>query len=182
MYKKIRDTYVVGVRSPPPSSITSDVETPWDSSLHHLSSSSKATGCGGGIASSDAIIMPPPEVTSSTATATRLPPHKSKDPQVWGPALWLALHTCAAYYPEKAHALCQMQAKGFIMGLPSMLPCESCSAHAQAFIDAHQSQMDYIVSGKKPIFAFFVDFHNAVNRRQHKKVLSIEEALTMYSL
>lgn len=153
MYKKIRDAYVV-VRSQQQEIV--DVETPWV----------------------------PKIATNTTAHPGSLPQqHKSKDPQVWGPALWLALHTCAAYYPEKAHALCQMQAKGFIMGLPSMLPCESCSAHAQAFIDAHHQsphQMDHIVSGRKPLFAFFVDFHNAVNRRQNKKVVSYEEALAMY--
>jgi hypothetical protein len=66
--------------------------------------------------------------------------------------------------------------KGFILGLPVMVPCEECSTHATAFIEGNYDRLDDIVSGRMKLFNFFVDFHNKVNKRYKKKEISYEEA------
>ena len=102
------------------------------------------------------------------------------DPYVWGPAFWLSIHTGALKYPKKASPICKEKMKGFIMGLPYILPCESCSDHAKSFIEENYENLDEIVSGSQNLFKFFNDFHNFVNMRYGKNTLTLEEAYNIY--
>jgi len=97
-------------------------------------------------------------------------PVASKDPSVWGPHAWKFLHIMAENYPENPCTLVRSKAKQFINALPFMLPCETCSVHAMAFIDEHSSDLDTIVSSRDTLANFFVKFHNYVNQRYGKKV------------
>jgi len=103
------------------------------------------------------------------------------DPQVWGPAFWFTLHNGAMKYPEKASPICAERMKGFIIGIPVMIPCEKCADHASAHIESNWNNMDRIVSGKMQLFNFFVDFHNYVNKRYGKPEMNYEDAYKMYS-
>lgn len=105
----------------------------------------------------------------------------SGDPQVWGPAFWFTLHNGAARYPIQAAPLCAERMKGFILGMPVMIPCEKCQDHATAHIEANWRRMDEIVSGRKNLFNFFCSFHNYVNRRYGKPEMSEEDAYALYT-
>ena len=105
----------------------------------------------------------------------------SGDPQVWGPAFWFTLHNGAARYPERASPLCAERMKGFILGMPIMIPCEKCADHATAHIEANWKSLDEVVSGRRHLFNFFVDFHNYVNRRYKKPEMGYEEAFALYT-
>lgn len=102
-------------------------------------------------------------------------------PKIFGPPLWFSLHNCAAHYPIKANQICMARMKGVILGIPVLLPCENCSDHATAHIDSVKDQLDYIVSGREPLFRFFVDFHNYVNKRHGKPEMSVEDAYKLYT-
>jgi hypothetical protein len=104
----------------------------------------------------------------------------SNDPQKWGPPFWYILHNGAFHYPENASKFYIERMKNFILGIPVMLPCEKCKNHATIFIEQHKSQLNDICSGRKSLFNFFVDFHNKVNARYDKPVLSYEEAYNIY--
>lgn len=108
----------------------------------------------------------------------------SKDPTVWGPHAWKFLHIMAENYPHNPCTLVRTKAKQFINALPFMLPCETCSVHAMAFIDEHTSELDTIVSSKDTLANFFVKFHNYVNQRYGKKVYStpseVEQIRNLY--
>lgn len=103
------------------------------------------------------------------------------DPKVWGPAFWFTLHNGAARYPVKASQIHKERMKGFILGIPYMLPCEKCKTHAIAYIESRMNEMDKIISGRKSLFDFFVEFHNKVNQRYGKKIYSDEEAYLIYT-
>ena len=103
------------------------------------------------------------------------------DPSVWGPAFWLFIHISTRNYPEKASPICKEQMKQFIIGLPCALPCKVCSEHARAFIESNYEHLDGVVSGRDVLFKFFVDFHNKVNRRYNKPIMSYEDAYALYS-
>jgi hypothetical protein len=105
----------------------------------------------------------------------------SKDPRVWGPAFWFTLHNGAASYPEKASPVCANHMKGFILGMPFMIPCDKCHDHARAHIEENYHRLDEIVSGKKHLFNFFVSFHNYVNKRYGKPEMSNEDAYALYN-
>lgn len=105
----------------------------------------------------------------------------SADPQVWGPAFWFILHNGSARYPEKASPLWKESMRGFILGMPAMIPCEVCADHARAHIEANWNRLDEIVNGRKNLFNFFVDMHNMVNKRYGKPIMSHEDAYELYT-
>lgn len=104
----------------------------------------------------------------------------TKDPEVFGPPLWLTLHNAAAHYPDRASPIMADQMMGFIKGLPAVLPCASCKEHATAHIQANLERLPEICSGRDKLEQFFVDFHNKVNKRYGKPFFSIEQARKMY--
>ena len=104
----------------------------------------------------------------------------SNDPRKWGPPFWYTLHNGAFHYPENASKLYIERMKNFILGIPVMLPCEKCKNHATVFIEQNKSKLNDICSGRKSLFNFFVDFHNKVNSRYDKPILSYEEAYNIY--
>jgi len=106
----------------------------------------------------------------------------SGDPRVWGPALWFSLHNGAARYPIKASPFFAERMKGFILGLPVMIPCEKCQDHATAYIEENYHRINEIVSGKEQLFNFFVSFHNYVNKRYGKPEMSFKDAYTLYTI
>ena len=102
----------------------------------------------------------------------------STDPKVWGPLFWFTLHNGSVNYPDLASNIAIERMKGFINGIPYMLPCKDCSNHARTFIE--KSDLDAVCCGKEKLFNFFVDFHNYVNKRYGKKIYSYEEAKRLY--
>ena len=104
----------------------------------------------------------------------------SNDPKIWGPHFWYTLHNGAFHYPEQASTLYVERMKNFIIGIPVMLPCENCKNHSTLFIEEHKSKLNQICSNRNSLFNFFVDFHNKVNERYNKPILSYEEAYNIY--
>ena len=112
---------------------------------------------------------------------TTLQQSNSKHPDVWGPAFWFSLHNGASVYPVKATPICAERMKGFIIGIPIMIPCEKCQDHATAYIEQNYHHLNEIVSGRQNLFNFFVSFHNYVNERYGKPQMGYEEAYALYT-
>jgi hypothetical protein len=108
-----------------------------------------------------------------------VPTQHLSNPEIWGPSFWFTLHNCANNYPVSANNIYKKYSKGFIQGIPFMIPCKSCAEHAKYFIQKHN--LDLICSGKEEMFVFFWKFHNEVNKRHGKKELSLEKVKEMYS-
>jgi hypothetical protein len=102
------------------------------------------------------------------------------DPAVWGPAFWFTLHNGAIKYPVSASPLCASRMKGFIMGIPVMIPCEKCADHATAYIESIWPTIDTVVNSRTNLFKFFFNFHNTVNKRLGKPEMSYDAAVKMY--
>ena len=83
-------------------------------------------------------------------------------------------------FPENASKIVADKMKGFILGIPYMLPCDSCSEHARAYIQTNYDNLDEICLGRKTLVNFFYNFHNFVNKRLGKPQLSFEEAMNLY--
>lgn len=105
----------------------------------------------------------------------------SSNPEVWGPAFWFSLHNGALRYPIQASPTWKERMKHFILGIPVMVPCEKCSDHATAHLEANYYRMDEIVSTRSKLFEFFWEFHNFVNERLDKPKMSLDDAYKMYS-
>jgi hypothetical protein len=91
------------------------------------------------------------------------------------------LHTGSLKYPEKASNVIAERMRGYILGLPYIIPCENCSEHAKEYVDSHMEKLGKITSGRSELFNFFVDLHNQVNKRHGKREFTYKEALEKYS-
>ena len=103
-----------------------------------------------------------------------------QNPKVWGPSFWFSLQMGSLNFPENASKIVADKMKGFILGIPYMLPCDSCSEHARAYIQTNYDNLDEICLGRKTLVNFFYNFHNFVNKRLGKPQLSFEEAMNLY--
>jgi hypothetical protein len=101
------------------------------------------------------------------------------NPLVWGPAFWFTLHNGASKYPISASPLVKNRMKSFIIGIPVMVTCEKCAIHANTYIET--KNLYDICSGREKLFEFFVHFHNSVNKRLNKSIVSVEEAYKIYN-
>lgn len=109
-------------------------------------------------------------------------PYVNKDnPNYWGPKYWETLHIGSLHYPEVASPVFVEGMKGYILGLPYILPCDTCKNHAVDYIMKYKAQLNEICSGRDNLFKFFVDFHNYVNVKHNKAIVSYEEAKKLYS-
>ena len=107
--------------------------------------------------------------------------YNTASPQVFGPPMWFTLHNAAAHYPENPSPLTRERMKQIIIGLPVLIPCQNCSEHATAHIEKFYDQLDQICSSRDSLFKFFVDFHNYVNKRYNKPLMSYEKAYKLYT-
>lgn len=105
----------------------------------------------------------------------------TSDPSVWGQSFWFTLHNGAIKYPINASIHHRERMKGFILGIPFILPCNQCIPHAIAYLEASKHRLDDIVSGRDSLFKFFVDFHNKVNKRYGKPEFSYDDAYKLYN-
>jgi hypothetical protein len=105
----------------------------------------------------------------------------TSDPSVWGQAFWFTLHNGASKYPISAAPLVKNRMKAYILGIPYMLPCSVCKEHAIRYIEEINDNLDDMCSGREKLFSFFVDFHNDVNKRYNKPIVSVKEAYKIYN-
>jgi hypothetical protein len=103
----------------------------------------------------------------------------TSSPEVNGPPFWFTLHNGAAHLPKNISPISMARIRGFIDGIPEMQPCTVCSEHARAYIEKNRNEIDKMTTGDE-VFKFFVDFHNYVNKRLNKRIVSVEEAKVMY--
>lgn len=100
-------------------------------------------------------------------------------PEVFGPAMWFTFHVGSANLPKVLSPVSVDRIKSFINGIPEMVPCVECSEHARAFIERNKERISKIKFGDE-VFRFYVDFHNYVNERLNKPLVSYEQAYKMY--
>lgn len=107
--------------------------------------------------------------------------HKNTfEPAVFGPHFWFTLHNGACKYPVEANDFYISRMKGFILGIPIMLPCEKCKVHAYEFIESNAHMLNSICKSRRSLKNFFIDFHNFVNKNTGKPEMTYEEVDKIY--
>lgn len=87
-------------------------------------------------------------------------------PAVWGPGLWLFLHTISFNYPEIPSSTDKHNMLKFLRSLSDVLPCKTCSDHFKHHL-AHD--LDAAALASRDSFSrWLFDFHNKVNARLEK--------------
>ena len=102
------------------------------------------------------------------------------DPAVWGKHLWASIHFIALAYPDLPTEQQKLDYKLFFENLYKVIPCESCGEHLQNTIsNIHPLHANHL-RNKDELFKWTVQLHNIVNKRLHKKTISINDAYNIY--
>ena len=95
----------------------------------------------------------------------------------WGPAGWQWGHLRAIYYPKKPTIEDKRLAISDVRTFASNLPCDECKGHASDYIE--KNPMD--VSGTAAFQLWWFHFHNAVNKRLGKPVITFAAYEKLYA-
>jgi hypothetical protein len=87
-------------------------------------------------------------------TDTRLVPLEILDTSLWGPALWLVLHTMTTLTTDVGQITTALRA------LDGALPCPDCAAHYHAWLAGHP-----LPTTMTEVQEWVLTLHNAVNAR-----------------
>jgi hypothetical protein len=97
-------------------------------------------------------------------------------PDIWGPHAWKFLHYVTLGYPANPTQEQKEEYKKFFMALATVLPCSVCANHfAENYRKAPLT--DVILSDREKLVRWLIDFHNIVNAKKNKPILSYEEAI-----
>lgn len=99
-------------------------------------------------------------------------------PELWGPPVWQALHYTAAGFPSTPSQADRDNYRQYFGRFPHVLPCEECKHHAVALL----TRLPPVVDSRDRLFAWSVQFHNAVNTRIGAPELPLAQARTHYGL
>lgn len=98
---------------------------------------------------------------------------------VWGPRLWRLFHLLAEVSDRRDIT---MLWRNFLRTSAALVPCAKCRVHFQEYVRTHRFG-DMTSMGKEMRMLFREQlraFHNAVNERVGKPIVSEEEYATLY--
>lgn len=96
----------------------------------------------------------------------------------WSIPIWFLMHYISANLPEKLSHQQSISFKAMIVCLRYLLPCEECRGHMSQYIS--KTEIDPYLGTKNTLFYWTWEFHNNVNTRTSKPILSFDEAYKMY--
>lgn len=104
------------------------------------------------------------------------------DNTLWGPALWMLLHSSAERFGTKAlHRLPQEESRiwsHLLLSLRFSLPCPHCKKHYQTYL----SQYPFSARSRDEVRIWLYRLHDTVNQRLQKAhTLSLTEVEEKYS-
>jgi hypothetical protein len=94
------------------------------------------------------------------------------DPKIFGPGTWITTHVYALVCEQAGRKIDYREFSSYLYRMIHALPCGKCRRHAVKYLDRHPLD--------KFIFNWTVDFHNAVNLRLKKPLMTYEEARGIY--
>jgi hypothetical protein len=97
------------------------------------------------------------------------------NPLIFGPGVWFKIHLDALNLESKEEQLFFIKQ---LRKIVESLPCGDCRQHATKYVEQNPPEKYLgLVDG---LFIFTVEFHNFVNKRLKKPILSLEEAKNLY--
>lgn len=96
---------------------------------------------------------------------------------IWGPSLWLILHSITLLYPLDPCQKDKDNMMQFLQGLGHVVLCDICKTHYNRNLKENPPRLD----NRKDFFEWMVDFHNEVNGRTGKRSYTYEEVRQIYN-
>lgn len=104
------------------------------------------------------------------------------DPAYVGPGIWFQLHSRSFRANDRDK---QLEMIGEIRDICNGFPCHVCSDHCRKYIQEHppEEYLDiYVDNMNLGIFVWVYLFHNAVNARINKPIMSWDTAFDLYNI
>jgi hypothetical protein len=98
---------------------------------------------------------------------------------VWGPATWKLLHTMVLRIDDNITTNQFIELKNIILRILHNLPCPYCTSHALSYISVYNYKG---ISNINDLRMFIFNFHNSVNKRLNKPLISYEEHVQLYNI
>lgn len=95
---------------------------------------------------------------------------------IYGPGSWLCLHLMALAATDDRR---KQSFLDFLDLLKTSYPCHKCRQHMTAYFTAYPVQAHW--NEDQGFFRWSVKFHNAVNQRLGKPLITYEQALAIYT-
>ena len=102
------------------------------------------------------------------------------DPNLWGKHFWATAHYITISYPTNPTKIEKQNVKFFFELLKELLPCGNCRSHYKNNLKIYPLT-DEILSSKYKLIEWLVNLHNEVNKRTGKKIISVDEAMQIYT-
>lgn len=96
------------------------------------------------------------------------------DPRIFGPGTWTVTHVLGLVSDESGKSGDYKFYERYVFRMVHALPCAKCRRHAVKYINSNPVPKD------KSMFEWSVNFHNTVNKRLKKPIVSLEDARKMY--
>lgn len=94
----------------------------------------------------------------------------------WGPKLWNFIHACSFAFPQNPTPEEKKAFTGLLDSLRVLVPCPDCRNHYTTYLDKVPPPVDCGEELQK----WLIDFHNNVNARIGKDVVSPSEVFEKY--
>ena len=98
------------------------------------------------------------------------------DQNIWGPGLWLFLHTLTFNYPVSPSRDDKTRMRRFFMALGDVLPCRYCRENYQKHLKNYPIQLD----SKREFVRWLIQIHNEVNEQEGKQQVKELDILSTY--
>lgn len=99
------------------------------------------------------------------------------DPKISGPGAWMVTHVLAMITDQSGHKKDYTRFSLFVYRMIHAFPCRVCRRHAVRYLDNHPTPAS---RAEGSAFEWSFTFHNTVNKRLGKKVLTLQEATPLY--
>ena len=103
------------------------------------------------------------------------------DTLYWGNGGWIFLHSISFLYPDNPTEQEKQQYAQFFHSLKYVLPCETCRSHYKKGIE-QDMPIEPALESRNKLTRWLVDFHNSVNKRLGKPVVSYESVKEKYEM
>jgi len=99
---------------------------------------------------------------------------------VWGPLLWVTLHTISFNYPVNPSKQDKEHYRNFILNLVHILPCRYCRDNLKSNLKKCPLTLD-VMKSRDSFSRYIYNLHELVNTMLHKKSnITYEDARDMY--
>ena len=89
-------------------------------------------------------------------------------PEIWGPHMWMSIHSIAISFPDNPSQSDKKNYKQFFSHLSKVLPCKSCSISFRKYMKILPIEK-YLTSRKRLLYWTYL-IHNKVNKKLNKNI------------